>query len=296
MLSAGQVARIEADADHLVALAAKFPADGDRVPHALERVVGVDQEDAVVGHYAGILAKGGQLVVMAHDPTVGVRAADGDAEDLAGQDVRGGVAAADVGRPAGREGAVDALGPPQAEFQHRLAAGRQHQPRGLGGDQRLEVDDVQKRGLQQLGLQQRPADPHQRLLGKDHRPFRHGIDVAGRLERAEEVEKGRLEQRPAVVSAERRQVRHVRDAKARILKVLDRRGQPCGDRVAAVKRAMPKGQMKDRFPVRRAGLPVAIGHRQLVQVGQQGQRGTVDRVETLHSLKSSEGSVVGWAE
>ena len=35
MLSVGEVAGIEADADHLVALPAKFPAHRHRVPHAL---------------------------------------------------------------------------------------------------------------------------------------------------------------------------------------------------------------------------------------------------------------------
>ena len=56
---------------------------------------------------------------------MGVGASDRDAEQPAGQHVGRRRAAADVGRAAGRQAAVDPLGPAQAELQHRLARGRQ---------------------------------------------------------------------------------------------------------------------------------------------------------------------------
>ena len=121
----GQVAGVEPDADHLVPLPAHFLAHLDGVPHAVERVVGIDEEDAVVGHRPGVGPKRLQLVVEAHDPAMGVRAADGDAEQPAGQHVGRRRAAAQVGRPAGRQGPVDSLGAAQAELQHRLAPRRQ---------------------------------------------------------------------------------------------------------------------------------------------------------------------------
>ena len=50
----GQVAGVEADAEHLVARWPQPAADLDGVADAFERVVGVDQEDAVVGHRLGV--------------------------------------------------------------------------------------------------------------------------------------------------------------------------------------------------------------------------------------------------
>ena len=61
--------------------------DLDRPPHAFQRVVGIDEEDAIVGHRLGVGPEGLHLVVEAHDPAMGVGALDGDAEQPAGQDV-----------------------------------------------------------------------------------------------------------------------------------------------------------------------------------------------------------------
>ena len=117
-------------------------ADLDRVADALERVVGVDEEDAVVGQRLRVGLEGLALVVEGHHPAVGVGAAHRDAEEPAGEHVRGGVAAADVGRAGGREPAVDALGAAQAELEdRRRRRAARHDPRRLGRDQRLEVDE-----------------------------------------------------------------------------------------------------------------------------------------------------------
>src|SRR5690606_40913627 len=51
-----------------------------------ERVVGVHQQDAVVGHDLGVFFEGFELVGEAHHPAMGVRAADGDAKEPARQD------------------------------------------------------------------------------------------------------------------------------------------------------------------------------------------------------------------
>ena len=45
MLSAGEIAGVEPDAGQLVALRAQLVPDCDRVAHALDRVVGIDEED-----------------------------------------------------------------------------------------------------------------------------------------------------------------------------------------------------------------------------------------------------------
>ena len=134
-----QVAGIEADAHQRMASLAEPAADLDRLAHALQRVVRIDQEHAVVGHGLGVGPEGLQLVVEAHDPTVGVGPAHGNPVELAGQHVGGGRAAADVGRPAGRHSAVDALGAAKPELQHRLAPGRHDHAGRLGRHERLEI-------------------------------------------------------------------------------------------------------------------------------------------------------------
>ena len=57
----GEVAAVEADADHLMARFMKAFAGIDGVADAFERVVGVDEEDAVVGHGLGVGVEGFEL-------------------------------------------------------------------------------------------------------------------------------------------------------------------------------------------------------------------------------------------
>ena len=118
-----QIAGVQPDADQFVPLAAQLLADLDGVTHAVQRVVGVDQEQAVVGHGPGVGPKRLELVVEAHDPAMGVRSAHGNAVQAPGQHVGRRGAAAQVGGAAGGQAAVDPLGPSQPELQHRRAAG-----------------------------------------------------------------------------------------------------------------------------------------------------------------------------
>ncbi len=94
-----------------------------------------------------------------------VGAAHGNPEELAGEHVAGRRAATDKGGPRGGEGAVDPLCPPQAELKDRVGVGRFADPSRLGGDQGLEVDQVEQRRFQQLRFEDRSGNPQERLMG-----------------------------------------------------------------------------------------------------------------------------------
>jgi hypothetical protein len=75
---------------------------------------------------------------------MGVGASDGDTEALTGEDIRSGFASADEGGAAGREGTVGSLGAAESEFEDRLRAGGAADAAGLGGDERLEIDEIEQ--------------------------------------------------------------------------------------------------------------------------------------------------------
>ena len=134
---------------------------------------------------------------------MGVGAFDGDAEEFAGQDVAGGVHAADVCGAGGGECAVDALGAAEAELEDGIASGGVADAGGLGGDQGLEVDDVEEGGFEELGLEDRAGDADERLVGEDDGAFGDGVDVAGELQLGEIIRGSRSSKSGAVVAGER---------------------------------------------------------------------------------------------
>src|SRR5437868_2600257 len=102
------------------------------VADALDGVVGIDQENAVVGHRLRVRAERFNLAVEAHDPAMRVRAFDGNAEEFSSQHVAGCDAAADVGGATGAHRAVDALRAAQAELDDRLPSRRLADARRFG--------------------------------------------------------------------------------------------------------------------------------------------------------------------
>ena len=181
-----------------------------RAPHAVERVVRVDQEHRVVRLGARPGLERLRLVVEGHHPAVRVGAAHREPQQPSGERVRGRVAASDEGRARRRQPAVDALRAAQAEVEHLVAARGERHARGLRRDERLEVHEVEERGLHELGLQQRSAHAHERLVREDHGALGHGVHVAAQPDPAELVEEARVEERPGVVARERREVGEVR--------------------------------------------------------------------------------------
>ena len=169
-----------------------------------------------------------------------------------------------------REAAVDALGAPQAEVDHLVAARGEHHARRLGRDQRLEVDEVEQRRLDELRLQQRAPHAHERLVGEHHRPLGHRVHVAARgAARTSSRRKRRVEERPAVVARRgRRGRRGPRSPKRKSGEQSRTRARP-----QATAKPPPNGfRRKKRWNTASVsalpGAPVGLGHRELVEVGE----------------------------
>ena len=279
-----KVAGIEADPDHLLAHPAELATRLAGVPDAFERVVGIDEEHAVVRHRARIGFERLALGVERHHPAMGVGAAHRDVEEAAGEHVRRRAASADVGGAARGDRAVDALGPPQPELEHLVPAlpGRVADARRLGRDQGLEVDHVEEGRFDDLALEDRPDHPHQRLKREDHRSLRHRVHVQRELERAEVLDERGVEQRLAVAAPQRVEVGGVPFVDVQVREVVDHVAEACRHRVSAVERVVPEEQVKHR-PVRFATeLPVAAGHGELVEIREEQEGGAVDGSGRVH--------------
>src|SRR5262249_28014792 len=83
------------------------------------------------------------------------------------------------------------------------------------------------------------------------------------------VEEGLLEEPLSVVPGQTGQVFEVVSLKPKPFDEVDDRGEAAGHRVAAAERCLSKEQVEDRFVVRSTRLPVAVGHRELIEVGEQ---------------------------
>ena len=118
-----------------------------------------------------------------------MRAADRNAEELAGEHVACRLTAADYGCTRAVDTGVRSLRAAKAKFQHAVSAGRLHDARGFGGDQRLVVDDVEQRGFQQLRFHNRRDDTDDRFARKDDRAFRNGQNLARKAQRSQTGEK-----------------------------------------------------------------------------------------------------------
>ncbi len=278
----GEVARVEADADRLVAPLAQAQGDLRRAAHAGQGVVGVDEEDAVVGLGPGPRLERLLLGVEGHHPAVGVGAPDRDAEQPPGEDVRGGGRPPHVRRARGGEAAVGPLRPAQAEVDHLVSAGGEAHPRRLGRDERLEVDEVEQRRLHELGVEDRAAHAHERLVGEHHRALGHRVDVALQAQKGELGEEARVEDRPAVVAAQRGEVIDVLSREVEPRQELEGPRQPAGHREAAPERVRAEEEVEDGLLARAPGVAIGLGHRELVEVRGEGEGRAVDVAEPGH--------------
>ena len=277
-----QIARVQPDADHLVAALPQPAPHFHRMADPVQAVEGVHQQEAVVGHGVGVGVERFHLVVEGQHPTVRVGALDRNVEELAGQGVGGSGAPAHVRRPARRQGAVETLGAPEPELQHRLPAGRLAHPRRLGGDERLEADDVEQHRFQDLALQDGAAYPHQRLVREHHRSLGHRVHVAGKAGLPEIVEKGVLEHALAVVAAQPRQVFEVAGVEAETGEHPHDVPEPATHGETSLVRVLAEREMKHRFLRVGAGLPVGVRHRELVEVREERERVGVELFERVH--------------
>jgi hypothetical protein len=154
-------------------------------------------------------------------------------------------------------------------------AGGERDPRRLGRDHRLEVDLVEQQRLQQLRLDPRRGDPHQRLAGERDRAFGHRVDVPG------EAELRQIFDEPSA-EPERAHVRQLLHAEAHLADQRQGGAEAGRQQPLAPWRQMPDEQLEHHGLVHLAG-EVARRHRELVLVGQKrglrgGQQSRVVRV------------------
>ena len=194
-----------------------------------------------------------------------MRAAHGDVVHLAGEHVARGHAPADDRRARAVDARVRSLRAAQAELEHAVALRRLHDAAGLGGDQRLMVDDVEQRRLHQLRLDHGRAHAHDGLGGEDDRALGHGVDVAREPEILQEVEEALVKRIQAA------QVRDVLRGEVQAADVLDRLLQARGDRMRRLVALLAIEQVEHGDVLRHAVAPVAVHHRQFIQVGHHRQ-------------------------
>ena len=132
-----------------------------------------------------------------------MRAKDGNTVAATGEHIRRRGTAGNVARARDGQAAIGTLGTAQAKLGHGTTVGRQHHACRLGGNKRLEADDVEQRGLEKLALQRRAGDAHHGLARKHELALGHGVNVHVRTEVAQVVEECRLKHRAAGRSLER---------------------------------------------------------------------------------------------
>ena len=139
----GQVARVDTDGRQALARRLHLLGNRNGMFAAFAHVIRVDEQRAVLGTRLGKGTEGLELGIEAHHPAVRVRAKDGNAIATSSQHVGRGRATCHVARARNGQTAVGTLGTAQAELGDGATIGRQHHARRLGGDERLEADDVE---------------------------------------------------------------------------------------------------------------------------------------------------------
>src|SRR5215471_13009597 len=104
-----------------------------------------------------------------------------------------------------------------------MLPGREADTRGLCRDQTLKIDDVQKERFQELRLQDRASNLHERFMGEHDRPFGNGVEITLKSNRFEDVEERRLEHRLAIASGQTAEVFEIRRAESELTDVIDER-------------------------------------------------------------------------
>ena len=273
----GQVARIQADAYRLVSLFAQILKDTDGVRHAtFQRIDGIHQQQAVVGVNVGV---GLECVQLGHaqgheglDHAVGMRALGWHAHHVGQAGVRGKVRPADEGRPRPGVGSPS-LCPPQAKLQQQLATAAVAHPCRLCGNQRLVVEVVEQRRLQDLGHGQWPLHHGDRHVGMHHPSLRDGAQ-ADVIERAVVLQPGQkvVAKKPvAGLAPLAAQMCNVLVADMCLLHPVQQPLQPGVDAVArlvaAIVRVFPEKMIELGITFVQAITIVELGHRKLVLVG-----------------------------
>lgn len=257
-----QVAAVEADSDGLVSLRFEFVENLDCVGNAaFESVVCVNQKQAVVGINFGVFFKRFEFGVERHNPTVRVRTRDGDSEKFTGNDVGRGSATAYASGASAVNACVGTLRSAKSEFADFVFR-TLFQARGFGCDERLVIYKRKERGFHELRLPKGRGHRENRLVGKHHRAFGHGFDVARKLKRFERFQKVLVE------DFERAQIRDVAVVEMKIEDIVYRLFESCRDCVG-ISAASAIEDIEHRPSFVEFATAIAVHHRKLIKVGQQ---------------------------
>ncbi len=112
-------------------------------------------------------------------------------------------------------------------------------------------------------------------MGKGDGALGHGLDVEGALEVGQALDEGLREAGVAIGPLEARQVLQLVRFEAQPLQVAQRVLETGRHGVGAAEGRAPEEEVEDRPPVGDARFPIAVGHRQLVEVGEEGEVGHV---------------------
>ena len=236
--------------------------------HALERIIGVDQEDRL-GVERRERPERLHLVLRRLNEAVRHGARHGHAVDLAGERVRGRCHAGDVERPRRLDRCVDAVHAARAEVDHAAARGRRYDACGLGGENRLQMYLVHDESLGELCLRDRRSHLQNWLVLEHGRALGHGIDVAGEAESLQPLQKALGE------AAERGKVIQALAGEAQALEVSEHVVEAAGEEVVAPLGQAPHEEAEGGLFVH-ALLDVCLQHRELVEIGEQAEVGVVD--------------------
>ena len=263
---------------------------------ALAHVIGVDEQRTVLGARLGKGTEGLELGIEAHDPAVRMRAKDGNTVAATGEHIGRRRTAGNVARARNGQAAIGALGTAQAKLGNGTAVRRQHHARRLSGDKCLEADDVEQRCLEQLTLQRGAGDAHHGLARKDELALGDGVDIYMRTKIAQVVEESRLEHRAAGRGLERGEVVDILGRKAQVLDQLGQLGGAAHDGVGATKGMVAVKRGKTTLFIGLAALPQALGHSELVQIGEHCNVGGMRDVGQSHgaTFRMRCAEVEGW--
>src|SRR5262249_16488711 len=111
---------------------------------------------------------------------------------------------------------------------------------------------------------------------------RNRVQVAGEAHPGELAQEGGLEERLAIVAREGGEVGEVVLAEAIVRDVVDDAPEAAGDGEAALERVAPEEEVEDALHLALARLAVALRHRELVEVGQQGEGHAIHLGQEAH--------------
>jgi hypothetical protein len=181
---------------------------------------------------------------------------------VAAEHIARGPNAADGGRPCHTETTVRSLRSPQPEFDDFAIPGSHGQAGGLGGDKRLEVNDVEQDRFNKLDFAQTALNRQEWFSGENHLAFAGRSDIATKLKMSQKVEKFVTKQ------AQRREVVKFFAVKAQLTQVIERWLQAGENGIPSPKGHVPEKQFKSGGSVKHAFALIASQHCEFIQIGQ----------------------------